>query len=167
MLLSFAHSSARSLGSGPDKIGLPPEGDVDRRLDPDLGYDVEERKLVVNEHEAETVRLIFRRYSQLKSVHILGHTSRRHRLAVTASRGLRLWRPEIGSLAVPSIHFCRTISIAARSPIRENLSRPARGDRRCRTLATRPGEAVWQLSSAGARCDRGGAQPVCWIDCGR
>jgi hypothetical protein len=29
---------------------------------PPLGYDVKDRKLVVNETEAETVRYIFRRY---------------------------------------------------------------------------------------------------------
>ena len=36
-----------------------------------LGYDVKERKLVVNEVEAETVRLIFRRYADLGSVRLL------------------------------------------------------------------------------------------------
>ena len=35
---------------------------------PSLGYDVKDRKLVVNETEAETVRHIFRRYVELKSV---------------------------------------------------------------------------------------------------
>ena len=33
-----------------------------------LGYDVKNRKLVVNEAEAETVRLIFQRYRELGSV---------------------------------------------------------------------------------------------------
>ena len=36
-----------------------------------LGYDVHERKLVVNASEAETVRLIFRRYAELGSVALL------------------------------------------------------------------------------------------------
>src|SRR5271166_6605336 len=35
---------------------------------PSLGYDVKDRKLVVNEAEAETVRMIFRRYLDLGSV---------------------------------------------------------------------------------------------------
>jgi site-specific DNA recombinase len=35
---------------------------------PSLGYDVKDRKLVVNKTEAETVRHIFRRYAELKSV---------------------------------------------------------------------------------------------------
>ena len=36
-----------------------------------LGYDVQDRKLVVNEAEAETVRHIFRRYVALRSVRLL------------------------------------------------------------------------------------------------
>ena len=35
---------------------------------PSLGYDVRDRKLVVNEAEADTVRMIFRRYVDLRSV---------------------------------------------------------------------------------------------------
>jgi hypothetical protein len=38
---------------------------------PPLGYDVKVRKLVVNEAEAETVRYIFRRYQELRSVRLL------------------------------------------------------------------------------------------------
>ena len=35
---------------------------------PPLGYDPKDRKLIINEHEAETVRFIFNRYLELKSV---------------------------------------------------------------------------------------------------
>ena len=49
---------------------LEAEGHVDGRLPP-LGYDVQDRKLVVNESEAETVRAIFRRYAELGSVRVL------------------------------------------------------------------------------------------------
>src|SRR5450830_786997 len=38
---------------------------------PSLGYDVQDRKLVVNKQEARTVIHIFRRYVELKSVHAL------------------------------------------------------------------------------------------------
>ena len=38
---------------------------------PSLGYDVKDRKLVVNEAEAETVRHVFRRYRDRKSVRLL------------------------------------------------------------------------------------------------
>ena len=43
---------------------------MDGRLSP-LGYDVKDRKLVVNEAEAETVRSIFQRYQKLGSVRLL------------------------------------------------------------------------------------------------
>jgi hypothetical protein len=36
-----------------------------------LGYDVKDRKLIVSEPEASTVRLIFRRYAELGSVSLL------------------------------------------------------------------------------------------------
>ena len=38
---------------------------------PSLGYDVKDRKLIVNEAEATTVRMIFRRYLELGSVRAL------------------------------------------------------------------------------------------------
>ncbi|HRN89746.1 MAG TPA: recombinase family protein [Hyphomicrobium sp.] len=38
-----------------------------------LGYDVKDRKLIVNSAEAETVRVIFRRYAELGSVRLLAH----------------------------------------------------------------------------------------------
>ena len=38
---------------------------------PSLGYDVQDRKLVVNEEEAGTVLHIFRRYVELRSVRVL------------------------------------------------------------------------------------------------
>lgn len=45
---------------------------------PPLGYDVRDRKLVVNEVEAETVRHIFRRYSDLGSVDETRHEISEH-----------------------------------------------------------------------------------------
>jgi hypothetical protein len=36
-----------------------------------LGYDVKDRKLIVNETEAATVRMVFRRYAELGSVSLL------------------------------------------------------------------------------------------------
>ena len=67
---------------------------------PPLGYDVKDRKLVVNETEAETVRYIFRRYQELGSVRLLkehldaaGIVSKRR----TAPDGRTLWRQAVGS----------------------------------------------------------------------
>src|ERR1039458_2534310 len=38
---------------------------------PSLGYDVKDKRLIINEAEAKTVRHIFRRYTELKSVRLL------------------------------------------------------------------------------------------------
>ena len=53
---------------------------------PPLGYDVRDRKLVVNEAEAEQVRHIFRRYLALRSVRLLQRIwpRRDHQQAVAA-----------------------------------------------------------------------------------
>ena len=56
---------------------------------PPLGYDVENRKLVVNAAEASTVVDIFRRYLKLKSVHAL-----RDALADAGIRSKRRMRPD-------------------------------------------------------------------------
>jgi len=54
-----------------DKIRrLQAEGHVDGCLVP-LGYEVHERRLIVNQSEAETVREIFRRYLELGGVRLL------------------------------------------------------------------------------------------------
>jgi hypothetical protein len=56
---------------------------------PPLGYDVENRKLVVNDAEAQTVVDIFRRYLALKSVHAL-----RDALADAGIKSKRRLRPD-------------------------------------------------------------------------
>jgi site-specific DNA recombinase len=56
---------------------------------PPLGYDVENRKLIVNEDEAHVVVDIFRRYLALKSVHAL-----RDALADAGIRSKRRLRPD-------------------------------------------------------------------------
>lgn len=38
---------------------------------PSLGYDVKDRRLIINETEAKTVRHILRRYTELKFVRLL------------------------------------------------------------------------------------------------
>jgi site-specific DNA recombinase len=53
-----------------------------------LGYDIKDRKLIINQDEADTVRLIFKRYAELGSVTLLqteliqlGHISKRREAA--------------------------------------------------------------------------------------
>ena len=120
-----------------------------------LGYDVRERKLVVNEAEASTVRMIFQRYAELGSVSLL--RAELDRLGIVTKRregaggraGRRPTFPPRGTLpdaAGPALsgRHC--------SP-RRSLPRPARGHPRSGALSDRPEQACG--SSAGA-CIGGG-----------
>lgn len=69
MLLSFAQFEREVTGERiRDKIAASKQKGMWMGGLPPLGYDVQDRKLVVNATEAETVRHIFRRYAELKSV---------------------------------------------------------------------------------------------------
>ncbi len=72
VLLSFAQFEREVTGERiRDKIAASKKKGMWMGGQPSLGYDVRDRKLVVNEAEAETVRHIFRRYHDLKSVRLL------------------------------------------------------------------------------------------------
>jgi DNA invertase Pin-like site-specific DNA recombinase len=72
MLLSFAQFEREIAGERiRDKIAASKKKGMWMGGNVPLGYDVKDRKLVVNETEASTVRLIFRRYSELGSVALL------------------------------------------------------------------------------------------------
>jgi DNA invertase Pin-like site-specific DNA recombinase len=69
MLLSFAQFEREVTGERiRDKIAASKKKGMWMGGLPPLGYDVKERKLVVNKYEAETVRHIYRRYAALGSV---------------------------------------------------------------------------------------------------
>jgi site-specific DNA recombinase len=69
MLLSFAQFEREVTGERiRDKIAASKKKGMWMGGLPPLGYDVKDRKLVVNKHEAETVRHIYRRYAALGSV---------------------------------------------------------------------------------------------------
>ena len=69
MLLSFAQFEREVTGERiRDKIAASKKKGMWMGGLPPLGYDVKDRKLVVNEREAETVRHIYRRYAVLGSV---------------------------------------------------------------------------------------------------
>jgi site-specific DNA recombinase len=87
MLLSFAQFEREIAGERiRDKIAASKAKAMWMGGTIPLGYDVEHRKLVVNAAEAETVRLIFRRYAELGSVTLLQ--------AELDSQGLRSKRRE-------------------------------------------------------------------------
>ena len=73
MLLSFAQFE-REIASERirDKIAASKAKGMWMGGNVPLGYDVRDRKLIVNAAEAETVRMIFRRYAELGSVRLLG-----------------------------------------------------------------------------------------------
>jgi len=74
MLLSFAQFEREVTGERiRDKIAASKKKGMWMGGNPPLGYDVLDRKLIVNEAEAERVRYIFRRYAALGSVRLLGH----------------------------------------------------------------------------------------------
>ncbi len=69
VLLSFAQFEREVTGERiRDKIAASKKKGLWMGGTPPLGYDVKDRKLVVNEAEAEVVRHIFRRYLQLGTV---------------------------------------------------------------------------------------------------
>ena len=72
VLLSFAQFEREVTGERiRDKIAASKKKGMWMGGYPPLGYDVKDRRLVVNEAEAETVRYIFRRYQELRSVRLL------------------------------------------------------------------------------------------------
>jgi len=72
ILLSFAQFEREVTGERiRDKIAASKKKGLWMGGIPPLGYDVKDRRLVVNEHEAKTVRHIFRRFVQLGSATLL------------------------------------------------------------------------------------------------
>jgi DNA invertase Pin-like site-specific DNA recombinase len=72
MLLSFAQFEREIAGERiRDKIAASKKKGMWMGGNVPLGYDVTDRKLIVNEPEAATVRVIFRRYAELGSVALL------------------------------------------------------------------------------------------------
>ena len=72
MLLSFAQFEREVTGERiRDKIAASKKKGMWMGGLPPLGYDIDDRKLVINMTEAETVRHVFRRYAALKSVRAL------------------------------------------------------------------------------------------------
>lgn len=69
MLLSFAQFEREVTGERiRDKVAASKKKGMWMGGGVPYGYDVEERQLLINEAEAETVRLVFERYAELKSV---------------------------------------------------------------------------------------------------
>src|SRR6202140_4972417 len=79
VLLSFAQFEREVIGERiRDKVAASKRKGIWMGGLPPLGYDVRERKLIVNQSEAETVRGIFARYLELGSVRLLGNDLRQY-----------------------------------------------------------------------------------------
>jgi site-specific DNA recombinase len=90
VLLSFAQFEREVIGERVrDKIASSKKKGMWMGGMPPLGYDVKDRKLVVNEDEARTVVGIYRRYLALKSVHAL-----KEELAESGIKSKRRARPD-------------------------------------------------------------------------
>ncbi len=120
MLLSFAQFEREVTGERiRDKIAASKRRGMWMGGPLPLGYDVRDRKLVINDAEAETVRHLFRSYLELGSVRLLEQRLRDE--GIGASYIARLMAPSgvaSRSLAAPCISCCRTICIEARSVTR-------------------------------------------------
>jgi DNA invertase Pin-like site-specific DNA recombinase len=101
MLLSFAQFEREIAGERiRDKIAASKKKGMWMGGNVPLGYDVKDRKLVVNEPEASTVRLIFRRYAELGSVALV--KAELDRLGIVSKR-----REGAGGRLAGGQHFSR------------------------------------------------------------
>jgi hypothetical protein len=101
MLLSFAQFEREIAGERiRDKIAASKRNGMWMGGNVPLGYDVKDRKLIVNEPEASTVRVIFRRYAELGSVALL--KAELDRLGIVSKR-----REGAGGRLAGSQHFSR------------------------------------------------------------
>ncbi len=109
MLLSFAQFEREIAGERiRDKIAASKKKGMWMGGNVPLGYDVKDRKLTVNETEAATVRLIFRRYAELGSVALL--KAELDRLGIVSKR-----REGAGGRVAGGQHFSRgALRFAAR-----------------------------------------------------
>src|SRR6516165_7698493 len=90
ILLSFAQFEREVTGERiRDKIAASKKKGMWMGGQPSLGYNVKDRKLIVNENEARTVVDIYRRYLALQSVHAL-----KDELAGAGTRSKRRMRPD-------------------------------------------------------------------------
>ncbi len=154
VLLSFAQFEREVIGERVrDKIAASKKKGMWMGGMPPLGYDVKDRKLVVNDDEARIVVDIYRRYLALKSVRAL-----QDELADAGIRSKRRVRPDGTDVWWPEDRPWRALSDAAEPhlPRRDHpqgqfLSGRASGDRRPAIVGRGPGGARRKPGRAGNR----------------
>jgi len=106
VLLSFAQFEREVIGERiRDKFAASKKKGIWMGGNPPLGYDVADRKLVVNPAEAETVRLIYMRYLEMGCARLLA-ADLKERAIVSKSRKFRDGRPRGGISLNPSGLYC-------------------------------------------------------------
>ena len=118
---------------------------------PPLGYDVKDRKLVVNETEAETVRCIFRRYQELGSVRLLKEHLDQQAWSASAARRLTADLMEASRLARGALYHMLQNRIYRGEIVHKNQAYPGEH-------APIIDEDLWQkvqTTLAANRVDRG------------
>jgi DNA invertase Pin-like site-specific DNA recombinase len=109
VLLSFAQFEREVIGERVrDKIAASKKKGMWMGGMPPLGYDVKDRKLIVNDDEARTVVGIYRRYLALKSVHAV-----KDALAAAGIRSKRRIHPDGSEYG--SQKLSRTVPDASKS----------------------------------------------------
>ena len=134
VLLSFAQFEREVTGERiRDKVAASKKKGMWMGGFPPLGYDILNRKLAVNEAEAETVRLIYQRFLDLGSVRKLvgDMKAARHREQALEDAAWQSRGAAMASAAARSIIFCATRSMSARSGTRDKSAR-ASTRRSCR-----------------------------------
>jgi hypothetical protein len=131
-----------------------------------LGYDVRQRKLVVNEAEAAKVRLIFERYLQLGSLGELaaeldgqGVRSKSRILADGTAYGDRPFsKGALAHLLKNRVYIGEVTHKGAQLPRRAGAAHPS-------SVGRGRSEARWQAPRGSSRHPPRSSQPACWQDC--
>src|SRR5580704_9466995 len=143
MLLSFAQFGREIAGERiRDKIAASKAKGMWMGGNVPLGYDVRERKLVVSEAEASTVRMIFqlRRAWLGRAVEGRARAGRNREQAAGGSRRRAFRRQAL--LSRRALPDAAELALSGQRRAQgENLPRPARGDHRAGTLAGCSGQA--------------------------
>jgi hypothetical protein len=160
VLLSFAQFEREVTGERiRDKVAASKKKGLWMGGMPPLGYDVKNRKLVVNEDEARIVVDIYRRYLALKSVHAL-----RDELAdagIKSKRRLRSDGAAYGgqTLSRGALYLILQNRLYRDFPQRQLLSRRTSGDSRQAAVGRGPGRAGRKPGGAGNRSPRKASSP--------
>ena len=164
VLLSFAQFEREVTGERiRDKIAASKRKGMWMGGVPPLGYDVRDRRLVVNRAEAATVKHIYERYLELGSVRLLRNDLERREIVSkirVSKNGSAIGRPAI--LARGSLRAAVEPDLPGRNPPQEGTpSRATPADSEPRALGEGPAALARSSRHASRTPDQGASQPAC------